>query len=196
MVTGRWIIFICSCVYIFIFGSQAVARRVLWNRFCLSVFSSVYKFFWNWLISFFWNLAWCKGPIYSCMWWIFLEKTPIRQKMTKNGQEWPENKFFKLFKKIMSLVLSRTVVKQKFLQFIIILQKLHTWEKYGSQVVAKNGSQPFFNHQYFISRLISDFDFWHVDKHEWKEQGLVTGFPKQFSFWQMGYHFGLRNGVS
>ena len=82
----------------------------------------------------------------------------------------------------MLLVLSRTVVKQKFLQFIIILQKLDTWEKSGSQVIAKNGSQPFFNHQYFISRLISDFDFWHVDKHEWKEQGLVTGFPKQFSF--------------
>ena len=93
----------------------------------------------------------------------FLEKIPIRQKMTKNGQEWPENKFLKLFKKTMLLVLSRTVVKQKFLQFIIILQKLDTWEKSGSQVIAKNGSQPFFNHQYFISRLISDFDFWHVD---------------------------------
>ena len=23
-----------------------------------------------------------------------------------------------------------------------------------------------FNHQYFNNRLISDFDFWHVDRHE------------------------------
>ena len=32
-----------------------------------------------------------------------------------------------------------------------------------------------FNCQYFINRLISDYDFLHVDRHECKEQGL-TGF--------------------
>ena len=47
---------------------------------------------------------------------------------------------FGLFKKIMSLVLSRICVKQKLLWFVNILQKLHPWEKSGSQVKAKNYS--------------------------------------------------------
>ena len=62
--------------------------------------------------------------------------------MTKNGQKWPKNMVFGLFKKIMSLVLSGICVKSKFLWFINILQKLHAWEKSSSQVKAKNGSWP------------------------------------------------------
>ena len=62
--------------------------------------------------------------------------------MTKNGQKWPKNRVFELFKKITSLVLSGICVKQKFLWFINILRKLHAWEKSGSQVTAKKGSQP------------------------------------------------------
>ena len=62
--------------------------------------------------------------------------------MTKNGQKWPKNMVFGLFKKITSLVLSGICVKRKFLWFINILQKLHAWEKSGSQVIAKNGSWP------------------------------------------------------
>ena len=31
----------------------------------------------------------------------------------------------------------------------------------------------FFNNQYLINGLTSDFDFWNVDRHEWKEQGLL-----------------------
>ena len=42
----------------------------------------------------------------------------------------------------MSLVLSGICVKWKFLWYINILQKLHAWEVSGSQVIAKNGSQP------------------------------------------------------
>ena len=61
--------------------------------------------------------------------------------MTKDGQKWLRNKVFGLLK-IMLLVLSRVRVKQKFLWFINILQKLHAWEKSGSQVIAKNGSWP------------------------------------------------------
>ena len=60
--------------------------------------------------------------------------------MTKNGQKWPQNKVFGLFKKITSLVLSGIFVKWKFLWFINILLKLHAWEKSGCQVIAKNGS--------------------------------------------------------
>ena len=41
----------------------------------------------------------------------------------------------------------------------------------GSQVIAKNVSRAneisvFFNCQYFTNRLMSDFDFWYVDRHE------------------------------
>ena len=49
---------------------------------------------------------------------------------------------FGLFKKITSLVFSGICVKQKFLWFINILQKLHAWEKSGSQVTAQSGSWP------------------------------------------------------
>ena len=62
--------------------------------------------------------------------------------MTKNGQKWPKNRVLGLLKKIMSLVLSGICVKQNFLWFIHILQKLHVWEKSGSQVIAKNCSWP------------------------------------------------------
>ena len=61
--------------------------------------------------------------------------------MTKNGQKWPKNSVFGLFKKIKSLALSRIGVKRTFLWSINILQKLHAWEKSGSQVMAKNGSR-------------------------------------------------------
>ena len=61
----------------------------------------------------------------------------------KNDQKCPQKQvFFLLFKKIMSLVLSGICVKRMFLWFINILRKLHAWEKSGSQVIAKNGSQP------------------------------------------------------
>ena len=62
--------------------------------------------------------------------------------MINNSQKWPQNSVFGLFKKITSLVLSGICVKWKFLWFINILQKLHAWEKSGSQVIAKNGSRP------------------------------------------------------
>ena len=61
-------------------------------------------------------------------------------KMVKKGQK---TRFFGLFKKIKSLVFSGIVVKRMFLWSFNILQKLHTCEKFGSQVImAKNGSQP------------------------------------------------------
>ena len=60
--------------------------------------------------------------------------------MVKKGQK---NKDFCTFQENKSLVLSGIVVKQTFLWSFNILQKLHTWEKSGSQVImAKNGSRP------------------------------------------------------
>ena len=54
----------------------------------------------------------------------FFGKNPHRAKMTKNGQKWPKNMVFGLFKKITSLVLSGICVKRKFLWFINILGML------------------------------------------------------------------------
>ena len=53
---------------------------------------------------------------------------------------------------------------------------------YSQKYLATNEISVFFNCQYFINRLISDFDFWHVDRHGRKEQGLLKGFLKKFSF--------------
>ena len=78
--------------------------------------------------------------------------------MVKKGQK---TRFFGLFKKIKSLVLSGIIVKRKFLWPFNILQKLHTWKKSGSQVImAKNGSQPM-GFQYFLIVNISLID-WHL----------------------------------
>ena len=75
--------------------------------------------------------------------------------MVKKGQK---TRFFGLFTKMKSLVLSRIIVKRKFLWPFNILQKLHTWKKSGSQVImAKNGSQPM-RFQYFLIINISLID--------------------------------------
>ena len=107
----------------------------------LSVLPSVSKFSWDWHISFFWNLAWCYGPIFSCVWqsWMFWKKSPSGkndQKLSKMTQK----HVFGLFKKINSFVWN--LGKMKVLMVINTLQKLHTWEKFGSQFIAKNGSWP------------------------------------------------------
>ena len=41
----------------------------------------------------------------------FFGKNPHWAKLTKNGEKWPKNRVFGLFKKIMSLVLSGICVK-------------------------------------------------------------------------------------
>ena len=114
--------------------------------------------------------------------------------------------FFRIFKKIKSLALSGIGVKRKFLWSFNILWKRHVWEKSGSQKVwfsscgqnwlSTNGFQEvFFDHQYFINRLISDFDFWNVDRDEWQKLGLSTGFLKNFRWGKLA-HFGSKNDAS
>ena len=75
--------------------------------------------------------------------------------MVKKGQK---TRFFGLFKKIKSLVLSGIIVKRKFLWSFNILQKLRTWEKSGSQVIiAKNGSQPIkFQYSLIVNIVLID----------------------------------------
>ena len=50
---------------------------------------------------------------------------------------------------------------------------------YSRKYLLANEISLFFNHPYFFNRSSSDFDIWHVDRHEWKEQGLLTGFLKK-----------------
>ena len=86
--------------------------------------------------------------------------------MTKMSQK---ARFFLLFKKIKSLVLSGVVVKRMFLWSFNILQKLgKIWflSYYGQKWLSANEISVFFNRQYFLNRLISHFDFWNVDRHE------------------------------
>ena len=61
----------------------------------------------------------------------------------KKGQKGQKKQgLFGPLKKVKSLVLSGIGVKRKFLWSFNILQKLHTWEKSGSQVImVKTGSQ-------------------------------------------------------
>ena len=115
----------------------------------------------------------------------FFGKNSHWAKMFKNDS----NRVFGLFKKIMSLVLSEICVKRKF----IVVYSAKTaclgkiwFSSYSQKWLSANEISVFFNRQYFTNRLISDFDFWHVDRHEWKKQGLLTGFVKKFSFQEMG----------
>ena len=116
----------------------------------------------------------------------FFGENPYQAKMTKNGQKWHKNRVFGLCKKIRSLVLSRICVKWKFLWFINVLQKLHTWEKYGSQWLLANKISLFFNCQYFTNRLISHFEFWHVDSMNERNKVQVNRFSEKILIWANG----------
>ena len=118
--------------------------------------------------------------------WIFWKKSPSG----KNGQKWPKNMVFELFKKIMSLVLSGICVKSKFLWFINILQKLHAWEKSSSQVKDKNGSRPM-RFQYSLIISISLIDQYLTlilaYRQTWiKETRLVKRFSEKILIWANG----------
>ena len=64
---------------------------------------------------------------------------------------------FRLLREIATLVLSEICVKLKFLWFINILRKLHAWEKSGSQVIAKYGSQPMrFQYSLIVNISLTD----------------------------------------
>ena len=111
----------------------------------------------------------------------FLEKIPEGQKWQQNNQKWPKNRVFGLFKKITSLVLSGNWCKTKV--FIVHWHSAKTaclgktWFFSCSQKwLSVNEISVFFNHQNFINKIISDFDFWCVDRREWKEQGILMGF--------------------
>ena len=98
-----------------------------------------------------------------------------------------------------SLVLSGNGIEWKYLWPFNTLWKTHMWEKSCSQVMTKNAlSQSdfvFFNYQYLINGVTSDSDFLQVDRHGWKEQGLLMHFWKNSLFEETGY-FEPKNSAS
>ena len=72
---------------------------------------------------------------------------------------------------VKSLVLSGIGVKAKFLWSFNTAKTAYLgkiwYSSYGQNWLSANEISVVFNPQYFINRLISDFDFWNVDRHEW-----------------------------
>ena len=58
------------------------------------------------------------------------------------------------------------------------------FSSYSQKWLSVNEISVSYNHQCFTNRLISDFDFWHVDRHERKKQGSLTGSVKKYSHLQ------------
>ena len=117
----------------------ASERRVISNMICLSVLPSAHNFLGIASLVFSETQHNVRDPyIVVCDSWIFWKKSLS----DKNGQKWPKNMVFGLFKEIKSLVLPGIYVKSKFSWLINILRKLHTWEKSSFQVKTKKGSQP------------------------------------------------------
>ena len=102
-----------------IVGPPASAGRVLWNRLRPSVrpsFRLSLSFLRIVSLVFSETYHGVRGPyLIMCDRTRFFGKNPHWAKMTKNGQKWPKNMVFGLFKKITSLVLSEICVKWKFL---------------------------------------------------------------------------------
>ena len=148
-----------------------------------SLCPSFRQFSGNWRISFFLKLCMVlRADMEMCVRVRFFLKNPLLAKMTKNGRRWPKIEVKEFFRKIYSLVLSGNDVEWKYLWPFSILPKSHIWEKFGSQVMAKNALgqsafSVFFNRQYLVNGLTSD--------ERYMEHILIV-FLKKFSFWANG----------
>ena len=66
------------------------------------------------------------------------------------------------------------------------------FSSYGQKWLLANKISVFLNRQYYINRLIFDFDFWNVDRHELEELGLSAGLLKNFGLGKLT-HFRSKN---
>ena len=121
----------------------------------------------------------------------FFGKYPHLAKMAKNGQKWPKNMVFGLFKKIMLLLLSGICVKWKFFWCLLACLGKIWFSSYSQKWFSANEISVFFNCQYFTNRVLSDFNFWDVGRHEWKKQGSLTGVLKKNLIWANGPSWAL-----
>ena len=89
--------------------------------------------------------------------------------MTKKGQKWPKDRVWGLFKKIILLLSGICVNESSYgsehSAKTACLGKIW-FSSYSQKWLLANEISVFFNRQYFTNRLISDFDFWHVDRHK------------------------------
>ena len=60
------------------------------------------------------------------------------------------------------------------------------FSSYSQKWFLANEISVFFNCQYFTNILISDFDFWHVDRHKSKKQDSLAGFLRKILVWGNG----------
>ena len=103
-------------------------------------------------------IAWNRGRVF---------KTNCgRAKMTKNGPKWPKNT---VENDVMSFLWN--CFKMRVLMIHLHSVKIGCLAKilsssYSQKCLLANEISLFFNHQYFFNRSSSDFDIWHVDRHE------------------------------
>ena len=100
--------------------------------------------------------------------------------MVKKGQK---QGFFGLFKKIKLLVLSGIGVKRKFLWSCNMPGKYLVLTSSDQKWLLTNEISVFFNRQYFINTLTSDFDFWNVDRDEGTR--FINRFSEKLFIWQI-----------
>ena len=67
--------------------------------------------------------------------------------------------------------------------------------KLWSKMLLANQSLVLFSCQNFMKVLISDFDFFNVDRHEWKKQDCQWFCWKNSCSWQMG-HLGTKHFIA
>ena len=151
-----------------------------------SLCPSFRQFSGNWRISFFLKLCMVlRADMEMCVRVRFFLKNPLLAKMTKNGRRWPKIEVKEFFRKIYSLVLSGNDVEWKYLWPFSILPRSHIWEKFGSQVMAKNALgqsafSVFFNRQYLVNGLTSDSIFFFCMQIDMTERNM--GYLKKISF--------------
>ena len=124
----------------------------------ISTLWSVRKFSQNWLTCFSETYYGVRNPyLVICDGGRFIFEKKIMSKIVKKDQK---TKFFGIFKRIKSLVLTGIGVKRKLLWSFNTLWKLHACKKFGSEVMTNIGSRSM-RFQYFLIVNISLID-WHL----------------------------------
>ena len=132
-------------------------------------------------------------------------KNPHQAKMTKKWSKMAQKHGFWTFKENYVISFVWNLCKMKVLMVhqhsakTACLGKIW-FSSYSQKWLSANEISVFFNRKYFTNRLISDFHFWHVDKHEWKKQSWSTHYLKKIlnwgnsPFWAQKLHILINSG--
>ena len=148
-----YLLFFCR----FIIGPQLVARRVLWNRVCLSFCPLVFPSF---------HPSFCLSrcflgivTVFSKFWHVLEPNTKLcvisekKKFCPKNWENQPKNRFFWIYQKI--LYFTKFVLQWKFILFAMLLHKSHIkifvpeiWAKmFSANQIARFFNQPYLQNQ-------------------------------------------------